>query len=137
MAIAEQPGEPPIRQIIYDFFLCIENARIAFHLLLEGGDFHDTCIVVCLVSDLRAYSFLAEQYPEATDAHIADRLALQISAPKKHSYEELESYLHHSYYNAMLRADQIYNDYYPDRTGAEIVGWLAKHCQPPKWRWRR
>jgi hypothetical protein len=47
-----------LRQTMYDFFLCLENARIALHLLLEGEDLQDDSLFVCLMSEIRVFIFL-------------------------------------------------------------------------------
>jgi len=107
-----------IKQIAYDFFLCLENARIAIHLLLEGDGLHDDCVFVCLLSEIRALSFLINL---PNSPYIQERLHARLERPNYHTVEELESYLHPAFRPALDRIFDTYEKFYMDAAGLEII----------------
>jgi hypothetical protein len=108
-----------LRQTMYDFFLCLENARIALHLLLEGDDLHDDSIFICLMSEIRAFVFLRGLNDNG--AYISERLDARLRPPVFGTHEELESYLHPAYAVAVRKMCTSYEQFYEDNIGKEII----------------
>jgi hypothetical protein len=108
-----------LKQIMYDFLLCLENARIALHLLLEGDEMHDDSIFVCLMSEIRAFIVLKKMQDNAP--YIRDRLEARLSPPHLGTLEELESYLHPVYAAAVCKMCDKYTKFYGDDVGIEII----------------
>jgi hypothetical protein len=93
-----------LKQIIYDCFICFENARISLHCLLERGRFHDQSIFVCLLSEIRAFAF-SRSCPDNVE-YIRRRLAARLQRQSIRSEEpiegiidEFERYSHPAYRN--------------------------------------
>jgi hypothetical protein len=108
-----------LRQTIYDFLLCLENARIALHLLLEGDDLHDDSIFVCLMSEIRAFAFLKDLTDNAT--YISRRLEARLQPPVFRTHEELESYLHPAYAASVRKVCANYLPFYEDNVGKDVI----------------
>jgi hypothetical protein len=108
-----------LRQTIYDFYLCLENARIALHLLLEGDDLHDDGIFVCLMSEIRAFIFLKGL--DNNVRYINERLDARLQPPVFRTHEELESYLHPAYAAALRKMCASYEQFYEDNVGKDII----------------
>jgi hypothetical protein len=108
-----------VKQLAYDFFLCLENARIAMHLLLEGDGFHDDCIFVSLLSEIRVLSFLMSL--DDNSPYIVRRLEARLHVPAYKTHEELVSYFHPAYKGAVQKVCGAYDEFYVDGVGMEII----------------
>jgi hypothetical protein len=115
----EQFLHESVKQIMYDFYLCLENARISLHELLENGEFHDNCIFVCLISEIRAFAFLRKHYGQTE--YIGMRLEKRLEVANGRSFEALESYLREEYAIGVARLRGMYENYYPDHFGMDII----------------
>ena len=104
--------------------LCLENARIALHLLLEGDDLHDDSIFVCLMSEIRAFAFLKDLPDNAT--YISRRLDARMQPPVYRTHEELESYLHPEYAASVRKVCANYLEFYGDNVGEDVIEKLRK-----------
>jgi hypothetical protein len=95
---------------------------MSLHLLLEKGDFHENALAMCLISELRVYSFLY-RLPDHV-AYTEKRLGDRLRAP--HLIDDpLESYFHAAYKRALRRALKGCYELYGDEVGAEIDAVLA------------
>jgi hypothetical protein len=118
-----------LKQTMYDLFLCLENARIALHLLLEGDDLHDDSIFVCMMSEIRAFVFLAGMKDNVT--YIRDRLDARLQRPVFRTHEELESYLHPAYIVAVRKMCEKYKEFYNEDLDKVIVEKLCSATEKP------
>jgi hypothetical protein len=121
-----------IKHVLFVFFLLLENARISLHLLLENGDFYENALSICLLSELRIYSFLHRL--SGHSAYTEKRLGDRLGAP--HLLDDpLESYFHTAYKKALPRALSGCYELYGPEVGAEIDAMLGEAevaLNPPK-----
>ncbi len=128
-----------LEQIINDLFICLENARISLHCLLERGSLHDQSIFVCLLSEIRAFTFLRTRTSNVdyTRRRFADRLRPQRNGSERlatsreqidEAYDELECYSHPAFSRAIRKLLENYDSYYGKGLGNDVADILAGYA---------
>jgi hypothetical protein len=124
-----------LRQIIYDFLICLENARIALHFLLEKGTFHRDWIFTCLLSEIRAFEFINEQ--QNVSGYIKRRLAFRLKASfskeadsAEGSNDIHEQYSHPAFDDAVRKLCRFYDLYYEGRPESTVIHLLCGRVSP-------
>jgi hypothetical protein len=126
-----------LKQIIYDCFICLENARVSLHCLLEKGTFHDQSIFVCLLSEIRAFAF-SRSCPDNVE-YLRRRLAARLPRQSIRSEEriegmidEFERYSHPAYRESLQILCEEYHRYYENEkgVGSDIVATLCGRSSP-------
>jgi hypothetical protein len=121
-----------LAQVIYDLFICLENARISLHYLLEGGRLHDQSIFLCLLSEIRAFAFLRARYAdvEYIRARLEDRSGRATEISDDEWYDEFERYSHPEFQNAITKLRKNYERFYGKGQGSEVVDILGDVPSP-------
>ncbi|QUD88933.1 hypothetical protein [Phenylobacterium montanum] len=134
--LALGPWRTALRTLIYMLFLGLESGRKSIHHLVEFEPEEAERILVILISEIEAYHFLRQQYPDATDMH-HQRIILR-EADYRREVPILIDQVDRSYRVAESAAKAA--DSFGDKAGLEnalrkLMNWeAAERLLPEVWR---